>query len=200
MSIAEFISTGSPRQAIARRPAATLPNSPPSSRASSGWSRPRLTACPPRAARHALDGANVVIYDRALTGVAVWRVAARHLCRGGGGRAGAMPSAARCVALYRRRVERRPADAGGPAAARARRRVRELRRCARRGQGAGRPRGRRFSPKPPMASASTTETRLDRLAHLVAASPARDPADDRHRRRRRHAARVQSVAGNGLAG
>lgn len=68
MSIVELISTAPRRPATTRRPAETLPKFPAVEPGQLWLIEASADGAPSAPARHAVDGANVVIYDRTLTG------------------------------------------------------------------------------------------------------------------------------------
>jgi len=194
VSIAEVITTLPSRPAIARRPAATLREIPVIEPGQLWLIEAPPDASPSSPARHAIDGANVVIYDRALA-----ETLAEALPLGTYAEAAADASAARCVRFV--------ADGWSVARlvpARLSRRER-----------AGLVRGlvdALTAAKAPgdlavqvFAEAAEgicehVETRLDHLVHLVATHPRDTRLTIVIAALGSAAARVQAVAGNGLAG
>jgi hypothetical protein len=198
MSVAELISTTPPRPAMARRLAATPPKFPAIAPGQLWLIEALADGAHSASARHAIDGANVVIYDRALaetlSEVLPIGSYAEAAVDGAGG-----VTAARCV---------RFAGDGWSVARLLPAQVSQRER-------AGRVRGlvdALAAAKAPgdlavqiFAEAADgisehQETRLDQLAQLVATHP-------RHTRltiviaaSHSGATRVQAVAGNGLAG
>ena len=199
MSIAELISAAPPRRAATRRPAATLPRFPAVEPGQLWLIEASSDGAPSASARHAVDGANVVIYDRALGGmlsdVLPLGTYAEPAADGPSGK-----SAARCVRFARdgwsvARLLAAPATQRDRIAA-IRRLVEEL-----------------AGSEPPASVAVTvigelpdgicepTETRLDRLDLVVVTYP----QDARltvvvEGASGIDAARVQATAANGLAG
>ncbi|HEV2187988.1 MAG TPA: hypothetical protein VGR70_12315 [Stellaceae bacterium] len=200
MSIAEFISAAPPRRATTRRPPATLPKFPAVEPGQLWLIEASVDGAPSAPARHAVDSANVVIYDRALaetlSGSLPLGTYAEPAADGPPDR-----SAARCVRFARdgwsvARLLAAPATQRDRIAA-IRRLVEEL-----------------AGGEPPTSVAVTvigelpdgicepTETRLDRLDLVVVTYPqdARLTIVVEGAGGGIAAARPQAVAGNGLAG
>ena len=197
MSIAEFISTAPRRQAIAPRPAATLVKFPAIEPGQLWLIEAPLDAAPGAAVRHALGGANVVMYDRALAGALSGALPLGTYAEAAAdGLADA--SAARCVGFT--------GDGWSV--------VRLMAAGLQRRQRAGRVRAlvdALIAAKAPSDLAvqvfaetagicEHVETPLDRLAHLVATHPGETRLTIVVAAAGRNAARVHAVAANGLAG
>jgi hypothetical protein len=200
VSIAEFISTAPHRKAIQRLPAATLLKFPAVEPGQLWLIEALADGTPSVPARHAVDGANVVIYDRALAetlsgALPLGTYAEPAPVADGLGNT----SASRCVRFTGDGWSvARLVPARLPQRARARR-VRGLIDAL-------------AAAKAPSDLAvqvfaeagggicEQEETRLDRLAHLVATHPRNTRLTIVIAARRGDAARVQAVAGNGLAG
>jgi hypothetical protein len=195
MSIAEFISTAPKRQALAPPRAAPLPKLPPVEPGQLWLIEASADAAPSASARHAVDGANVVIYDRALAGTLSNALPLGTYAE----RASDGASAARCV--------RFTGDGWSvarlmPARLPQRERARRIRDLVDALVAAKAPsdRAAQLFAEGAGGICKHEETRLDRLAHLVATHPRDTRLTIVIAASGGGAARTQAVAGNGLAG
>jgi len=197
VSITEFITTAPPRPATARRAATTLPNFPAIEPGQLWLIEVSADGTPSAPARHAVDGANVVIYDRVLAGLLSETLPLGTYAEPAvDGPTGA--SAPRCVrftgdgwSVVRLIAARLPQrERAG--------RVRELVDALAAAMAPSDLAVQIFAEADGICEHE--ETGLDRLAHLVATHPRDTRLTIVIAAQGSGAARAQAVAGNGLAG